>query len=121
MSALDSFNKPIILIAGGADKKLSFNQLGKAISKKAKAVLLLNGTATDQLAGSINESGGKKKIFGFFDDLKKAIKAAQKKARPGEIILLSPGCASFGMFNNEYHRGEVFNQIVRELNDAEKK
>jgi len=121
MSALDSFNNPIILIAGGADKNLSFDQLGAAISKKAKAVLLLKGTAIDKLTSSINESGGKKKILGCFDDLKKAVKAAQKKARPGEIILLSPGCASFGMFNNEYHRGDVFNQIVKELNDAEKK
>ncbi|PMP85026.1 MAG: UDP-N-acetylmuramoyl-L-alanine--D-glutamate ligase, partial [Chloroflexus aggregans] len=54
-------------------------------------------------------------VHGPFDNLSTAVQAARRLAQPGGAVLLSPGCASFGMFRNEFHRGEAFRRIVREL------
>lgn len=121
IAALDSLVEPIILLAGGASKNLDLDQLAEAIVKKTKAVALLEGTATDELETSIKRKNGTNKILGRFDDLKTAVAAARKIAQAGEVILLSPGCASFGMFVNEYDRGQKFNQIVKELTHVQKK
>lgn len=118
IAALQSFTEPIVLIAGGADKKLDFTQLGREIALKTKAVVLLEGTATDQLDQAIRQAEGGKKLAGRFTNFKKAILAAKTAAQSGEIVLLSPGCASFGMFVNEYDRGEQFNQLVEEIKNA---
>ena len=113
--ALKAIGQPKILLAGGASKNLELAELARQIVKKTKAVVLLNGTATEELTSLINRSGGEKKILGRFGRLKKAVLIAKEAARPGDVILLSPGCASFGMFKNEYHRGQRFNQIVKSL------
>lgn len=115
IAALETIDEPIILLAGGASKNLDFAALAKKIAVKTKAVVLLEGSATVKLASSINRTGVSGKIIGRFGDLKKAVLTAQKAAQRGDVVLLSPGCASFGMFKNEYHRGEEFNQIVKNL------
>lgn len=113
MAALRAFRRPIILLAGGASKNLDLSGLAKEIVKKTKAVVLLEGTATDRLESLINRSRGEEKILGRFSNFKKAVLAARKAAKKGDVILLSPGCASFGMFKNEYDRGEQFNKVVK--------
>ncbi len=115
IAALRSLRGPIILLAGGASKNLDLTDFAEQIVKRTKAVVLLEGTATQELASLINRSGGGKKILGRFGNFKKAILAAMKAAGPGEMVLLSPGCTSFGMFKNEYDRGEQFNEIVKSL------
>ncbi len=138
IAALASFSQPIILIAGGADKNLPFEQLADAIRARVKAVVLLQGSATEKLlialsaAHTIEEqkSGDQEArkpgneaathnptsiIHGPFGDFTTAINTAQQLAEPGDIVLLSPGCASFGMFRNEFHRGEEFRRIVGTL------
>jgi UDP-N-acetylmuramoylalanine--D-glutamate ligase len=78
-------------------------------------VVLLEGTATDELVSSIKYKVSSIKILGRFNNFEKAILAAKNKAVPGDIVLLSPGCASFGMFVNEFDRGEQFNNVVFSL------
>jgi len=113
LAALAALDGPIVLIAGGADKNLDFSELGVAIARRVKALILLEGTATDKLAAAVSAVKADL-IAGRFHDLRAAVQAAQDVARPGDTVLLSPGCASFGMFANEFERGEQFKAIVRE-------
>lgn len=112
IAALHSFNAPIVLIAGGADKQLSFEDFAQEIATRAKAVVLLHGTATPKLQQTLHMAAPSVEVCGPFDDFTQAITTARHLTTPGDIVLLSPGCASFGMFRNEFHRGEAFRRIV---------
>ena len=114
--ALETFAPSgIVLIAGGAAKALAFDELARAIVARVRAVVLLEGSATDKLEQAIYGAGGKNLIVGRFDRLLGAVERARALARPGETVLLSPACASFGMFANEFERGAQFKEIVRGL------
>ena len=116
IAALRAFGQnPIILIAGGNSKKLDLSDFALEITKMVKAVVLLEGTATDELESGIKREGAGMKILGRFSDFKKAILTAQEVVEPGDVVLLSPGCTSFGMFRNEFDRAEKFKQIVLSL------
>ncbi len=104
--------KGIVLLAGGADKALDFSEMARVIVAQVRAVILLEGSATDKLAHAIDRAGGNGLIAGRFDNFERAIERAREVAHEGEIVLLSPGCASFGMFANEFERGDQFKQIV---------
>ncbi|MBI3970272.1 MAG: UDP-N-acetylmuramoyl-L-alanine--D-glutamate ligase [Chloroflexi bacterium] len=113
LAALRAIDRPVVLIAGGADKGLDFGALGGAIrapDSSVKAVVLLEGNATDKVAAAAGD-----KVRGRFPDFAAAIRRAAELASPGEAVVLSPGCASFGMFRNEFDRGDQFNAIVRLL------
>jgi UDP-N-acetylmuramoylalanine--D-glutamate ligase len=115
-AALNSVDaKRILLIAGGSDKKLDLGPFAAEAAAKAHRIALLNGTATDSLLEGIMAAGGQKKVLGQFESLTKAVNSLLGEAQPGDAILLSPGCASFGMFKNEYHRGETFIRIVKDI------
>lgn len=114
--ALKAINKPLILICGGSSKKLKMIDFAKAIVERVKNVIFLEGTETSNLVQLVKKFGGKNKILGRFNNLNKAVLKAKSHALPGEVILLSPGCASFGMFKNEFDRGEQFNKIVSNFN-----
>ena len=117
IAALNSFSAPIVLICGGADKRLEFAVMAQAVLARAKAVLLLDGTATPRLAQALDaaHTADSPPISGPFADFAAAVQAAHNQAQPGDVVLLSPGCASFGMFRNEFHRGEEFRRIVAGL------
>lgn len=115
MAALNSFKEPIILICGGASKNLEMSDFAKRIAQKVKKIILLEGTETDNLESLIKKFQGQEKIVGRFNNFKKAVLKAKFLARKGEIVLLSPGCASFGMFQNEFDRGDKFRKIVKNL------
>jgi UDP-N-acetylmuramoylalanine--D-glutamate ligase len=100
--------KHIILIAGGADKGLDMNKLLLEIPKHTKRVIFLAGTGTSRVLEFLPGAS-------VFDDLESAVKEAFISAEPGDSILLSPAFASFGMFKNEYDRGDQFNAIVKML------
>jgi len=110
MIALKSFTgeKNIILLAGGADKGSSFKKFAQEIKKRAKYLILFKGKGTDLL---IKELGSKKNLE-IVDSMAKAIKIAKQKAINGDIVLLSTGCASFGVFKNYKERGELFKQEI---------
>jgi len=102
----------IILIAGGQDKKLNYKQLAKEIKKNVEHLILLPGTASDKLKRELTET----RVPAFSArSMKEAVKRARSLAQKGDIILLSPGAASFNLFENEFDRGEQFVKAIREL------
>jgi len=94
---------------------LDFTALGRAVARRVKALLLLEGSATPRLVAAIATAGGGPTLHGPFRDLSSALATARELAVAGDTVLLSPGCASFGMFRNEFHRGEEFRRLVGEL------
>lgn len=108
-------NQRVFLIAGGADKKLDPAPFVEAAASKAHRIALLNGDGTNAIHEGLVELGAKHKIVGAFDNLKDAVLHLVAEAQAGDVVLLSPACASFGMFQNEFHRGDCFVSIVNEL------
>lgn len=102
----------IALIMGGTDKQIDMSRLTKYVAKYAKMVVLLPGTGSDKVREIL-----RKKVAYFYeaDTLKSAVLTALKSSKKGDIILFSPAFASFGMFANEFDRGEKFLEIVRKL------
>ena len=107
VKALGSFDAPIVLIAGGRAKNTDFAALGRAASERAKAVILIGESAED--IGS--HLHGVDVVYAKAMD--EAVSAAAHAASPGDVVLLSPGCASFDMFDSAEHRGDVFASLVR--------
>jgi UDP-N-acetylmuramoylalanine--D-glutamate ligase len=121
LAAIETFApgaRGIVLIAGGADKALDFTEMARAIAGNVKQLILLEGTATDRLEEAVRAAGAKEILAGRFADLESAIARAKRVAQSGDIVLLSPGCASFGMFANEFERGEQFKRIVDQMSVA---
>lgn len=98
----------VILIMGGADKNLDMSELLKAIPEYTKRVELLSGTGTERIRGELPDTE-------VFDNLVAAVGNARMHAQPGDAVLLSPAFASFGMFKNEFDRGDQFNAHVTSL------
>ncbi len=115
VAALTSLPQPIIWIAGGADKKLSFESLAATAATHAQHIVLLQGTATTLLHDALVRHGAGDRIIGTFDSFEAGIRAAHALPLRPATIALSPGCASFGMFRNEFHRGEEFRRIVTQI------
>ena len=101
-AAVTAFEKPPVLVCGGTDKNLDFTPLAAAASK-ARELILLAGTGTEKLRAIFDREGVK--YLGPFDSLDVAIQAVLETAHNGDSVVLSPGCASFGMFLNEFDRG----------------
>jgi len=111
IAAIHSFSNPIVLIAGGSDKKSDFSALAEA-SKNLKSLVLLQGSGTDRLLPLLNER--QIAYHGPFSSMREAVDCAASLGGPGDIVLLSPGCASFGMFLHEFDRGDAFkSEVVR--------
>ena len=106
-----------ILIAGGYDKHIPFDDLGDAICKMAKE-LYLSGNTADKISESVRHSPYfKEHQIGIHieRDFKQAVMAASKAAHAGDIVLLSPACAAFDQFSNFAERGKAFKAIVNSL------
>ncbi len=106
--------KNIILIAGGADKNLNFKNLAPVIKKYTKAAVLLSGTATSKLQQQLRVVNYKLPV-NLVKSMSEAVKTARKFATRGDVILLSPSAASFGMFKNEFDRGDKFLKEVKNI------
>ena len=117
VAALESLAEPIILIAGGADKRSDFTDLAPVVAARTRGVVLLEGTATDNLAGALAQAGAE--VLGRYATFPAAVAAARAAAAPGDVVLLSPGCASFGLFRNEFDRGDQFRALVRAMRNEE--
>jgi UDP-N-acetylmuramoylalanine--D-glutamate ligase len=111
-AALASFDAPIVLITGGTDKNLDFEPV-RSTYATAKAIVLLSGSGTEKLRALLDEDGVA--YAGPFDNLDRAVAEARARATKGDIVLLSPGCTSFGMFLHEFDRGKKFKETVLAL------
>ncbi len=114
IAALEAFEAPKIIIAGGYDKGLPFDKLGKKIAQKAKAAILIGKTAT-KIADAIRAAGKTSVQVEFVGSMAEAVDCACRLARDGDVVLLSPACASYDMFTNFQQRGEVFKELARKL------
>jgi UDP-N-acetylmuramoylalanine--D-glutamate ligase len=111
IEALTPFS-PLVLVAGGTDKNLDYSPLVKE-AVKAKAIILLAGTGSDKLKTLFDNAGTA--YQGPFDDLDNAIRAALEAAESGWAVALSPGCASYGMFLNEFDRGRKWKEAIMRI------
>jgi len=114
IAALKAVEGEVVLLAGGASKNVPFDELADFICQKKVRVVLLEGSATADLQTAINKRCPEL-IVGTFSSLESALEAARDIARPGHTVLLSPACASFGMFRNEFHRGQLFKDLVHKM------
>jgi UDP-N-acetylmuramoylalanine--D-glutamate ligase len=109
IAALRAFDRPIVLIAGGKAKGTDFAEMGRVVSSRAKAVVLI-GEAADDIARTIKRASVHRA-----GSMIEAVRLAASLAVPGDVVLLSPGCASFDMFASAEDRGQQFTAAVAGL------
>ena len=112
VAALSSFARPVIWLAGGSDKGLDLSALKESLPGSVKLAVLM-GDSRERLRKLVEGIIP----FRIVPDLDEAVAVASRAAESGDIVLLSPGYASFDMFRNYQERGEVFKSLVRELID----
>jgi UDP-N-acetylmuramoylalanine--D-glutamate ligase len=110
LKALDSFAGRILVILGGKDKGSDYTALQPPLRERAILALLI-GAAADKISNQIDGSVAIERA----GTLERAVEIASQAARPGDVVLLAPACASFDQFENYEHRGRVFKALVHEL------
>lgn len=110
IKSLESFSEPIILIAGGRDKAGDFSLLRPLIKNRVKTLILI-GESREKIKGVLGDMTETK----FAGDMKEAVMMSRRCASSGDVVLLSPACASFDMFKDFEDRGKQFKKIVRSL------
>lgn len=111
IAALRAFESPVILIAGGKSKGTDFREMGQVISSRAKTVVLI-GEAADEIAATVKGPSVQRAR-----SMEEAVARARDVARPRDVVLLSPGCASFDMFDSAEQRGDLFAAAVHALRE----
>ena len=114
---MKSFNRPLILLAGGANKGAKFKKLAREIKKKVKFAVLFKGQSSPRIKRELLKINFPGKNIATAGSMSEAVGKAFKKAAAGDIVLLSPACASFGLFKNYKERGELFKKEVFKLNE----
>ena len=120
-AGLRSFREKVILIAGGYDKHIPFDALGPEILEHVKA-LFLTGDTAEKIRAAVEAAPGydpEQLPIVQIGDFEGAVRAACQAARPGDVVILSPACASFDRFKNFMERGAAFKKIIYELPGAE--
>lgn len=112
MKAIEAMQTPTLLIAGGYDKNSQYDEWLDTFGDKIRYLVLL-GQTKEKIAEVARRHGFENIII--VDTLKEAVEVCAKNARPGDSVLLSPACASWGMFKNYEERGNLFKEYVREL------
>lgn len=113
---LESFPGTIILL-GGADKGANFKKLATVVAKQASFAIIFTGQAATRLHRELERAGFKKSLIKTATSMEQAIHLAAQTARPGDTVLLSTACASFGLFKNYKERGDLFKKYVTTLPD----
>jgi UDP-N-acetylmuramoylalanine--D-glutamate ligase len=108
--ALDCFDENVILIAGGKDTNLNYGPLQNMIKRKVKTLILV-GEAKERINRDLGDFS-ETYLIGTFEE---AVLIAYQKSRIGDIVLLSPGCSSFDMFDSYEERGDYFKEIVKKF------
>lgn len=112
--ALKSFKQPIILLAGGADKGADFVEFAEEIKNRVKFLVLFHGFGSERMIIELEKIEYPTENYVVVRDMEKAISLAREKTTTGDVVLLSPGCASFGVFKNYKERGDLFKKEVAE-------
>lgn len=107
---LQSFTQPIVLLLGGRDKGNDYSTLFPLVQKYVKAIV-----AIGESAAKVSTAFEKMKPVNTASSMKEAVDQARKFAKPGDVVLLSPACASFDWFDNYEHRGRTFKELVMKL------
>lgn len=112
IKAIEAMSRPTILVAGGYDKEVSFDEWADAFGGKVKCLIVLG-----QTAGQIEETVKGKGFDNVIkvESLEEAVEKCYENAEPGDAVLLSPACASWGMFDNYEQRGDMFKEYVNNL------
>ena len=131
MAAVDSFDKPTVLIAGGSDKELAYDEWARKILTRAslEAVVLMGATA-EKMREAIEDAKGKlgsvadggeatptkvEVVKGLTEAVREAAELAGALSGPGGVVVMSPAAASFDQFKNYKERGEKFRELVKGL------
>jgi len=109
-TALSGMRGPVILILGGKDKGGDFSHIARRFSDRIRMVIAI-GEAAGRIVQEVSDIVDAE----YASDMEQAVKTAFKRAASGDTVLLSPGCASFDMFQSYAHRGEVFRQCVHSI------
>jgi UDP-N-acetylmuramoylalanine--D-glutamate ligase len=114
IKALDAFDRKAVVILGGVGKGADFSELGRVVVKRARAAVLI-GKAADEIAATLDAAGAVRAAVSIerAATLEDAVAAARRLAQPGDVVLLSPACASFDMFSSADERGDRFTALVR--------
>ena len=115
IAGLNSFSEKVILIAGGYDKHIPFDVLGPEIISHVKH-LILTGHTAQKIRTALEKTPGYNAAalpIDEYDDFQNAVEAARNIACYGDVVLLSPACASFDKFKNFMERGNTFKKIVQ--------
>ncbi|MDO8559503.1 MAG: UDP-N-acetylmuramoyl-L-alanine--D-glutamate ligase [bacterium] len=120
IAALRTFGarRRIVLVAGGSDKLLpesEFRALAREVKSSVKAAVLLSGTGSVRIIRALRREFFSSPIVTDVRSMADAVGIARRLADPGDVVLLSPACASFGMFVHEFDRGDQFNRCVKSL------
>jgi len=114
MAALDAFDSPIVLIAGGYDKKVPLDKFAEKVFRRARVAILLGKTA-DTLGRLLDQYSRDGFRWLRVQSLEEAVARAASLADSGDVVLLSPACASYDMFTNYEERGNKFKEMCRAL------
>ena len=115
-AAVAAMTRPTILIAGGSEKHTDFADFAAAVAPRLKAIVTLRGDATPRLTADLLAAGlDPACLHGPEGSMEAGVARATGLAVAGDVVLLSPACASFGMFRNEFHRGDTFRAAVAAL------
>ena len=114
VKSVESFPEPLILIAGGRDKAGDFSVLRELVSQKVRAVILIG-----EASGKIKDALGDVTDTLLAKDLAEAVTMSRQLAKKGDVVLLSPACASFDMFRDYEDRGRQFKKLVMELKERD--
>ena len=109
--AIKTYNKPTILLLGGVNKGVDFGLLIPHLKKNNVKIILAYGEAGEQIKSALGDAV---RLF-IMNNLNSAVKNAHSIAQPGDIVLLSPGCASFDQFKNFEERGDFFKSTLKKL------
>lgn len=114
-AGLRAFGEKVILIAGGYDKKIPFDEFGEIINGYVKELVLVGNTSDKIEKAVVNAKNYEGLPIHRETDFEEAVKTARSCAKTGDIVLLSPACASFDLFENFEHRGNTFKKIVMDF------
>jgi UDP-N-acetylmuramoylalanine--D-glutamate ligase len=109
--ALEAFDQPVVMLVGGYDKKIPLNEIGRLLAARAKLTVCYGKTGP-AFYKEVTAGGGRAEMAGSFEE---AVAKGRAAAVSGDVVVLSPACASYDMFKNYEERGEIFARLVRSI------